>query len=132
MRSQLVALLAFVLAFPALAAEQEGAAKEPAPVYVSIAPLSVPIVRGVQLQGRFDMRLVLEVENKEREAEVERLMPRLEAAYLANLTDLAQYYVTPGKAVDVALVARILQTTTDRILGAGRARVLVQEAAIRR
>ncbi|RMD91061.1 MAG: hypothetical protein D6807_00455 [Alphaproteobacteria bacterium] len=132
MHFRLAVLLLLVLASPALAAEQEGAAKEPAPIYVSIAPLSVPIVRGVQLQGRFDMQLVLEVENKERQAEVERLMPRLEAAYLANLTDLAQYYVTPGKAVDVALVARILQATTDRILGSGQARVLVQEAAIRR
>ncbi len=132
MRAVLLILIALFALRPAHATEQEGAAREPAPIYVAVSPLSVPIVRGARLQGRFDLQLVLGVENAEQEQQVTRLMPRLEAAYLANLTDLTQYYVTPGKAVDVALIAEILQTTTDRILGARTAQVLIQEATIRR
>ena len=132
MRAVLFILLALSALRPAFAAEQEGAAPEPAPIYVTVSPLSVPIVRGARLRGRFDLQLVLGVENKEQEQQVTRLLPRLEAAYLANLTDLTQYYVTPGKAIDVALIAQILQKTTDRILGAEVAQVLIQEATIRR
>ncbi len=132
MRALLFILLALSALRPAFAAEQEGAAPEPAPIYVAVSPLSVPIVRGARLRGRFDLQLVLGVENKEQEQQVTRLLPRLEAAYLANLTDLTQYYVTPGKAIDVALIAQILQKTTDRILGAEVAQVLIQEATIRR
>ncbi len=132
MRAVLPILMVLFALRSAVAAEQEGAAPEPAPIYVAVSPLSVPIVRGARLRGRFDLQLVLGVENKKQEQEVTHLLPRLEAAYLANLTDLTQYYVTPGKAIDVALIAEILQTTTDRILGAGTARVLIQEATIRR
>jgi len=131
MISLTLALVVLAAAGAARAAEKAPAAETDA-LFVAVPPLTVPLVRGSAFHGRFFVHIDLAVESEAAQARIEALQPRLEAAYLESLSLLAQYHLDPGRAVDLPLVRKLLQRTTDRVLTPGMARVLIQEAAVRR
>jgi len=102
------------------------------PLYVSLPPVSVPLVNGSYLSGSLFVRVDLAIETQATKARIERLLPRLEAAYLERLSLLSRSHIDTDRAVDLPLLGALLQRATDRVLEPGTARVLVQEAAVRR
>ena len=122
-------LLNSLAAAPGAAAPEE---ESKGPLYVSLPPISTPLISGSRLGGRVFLRVDLAIENPVARAKIEKLQPRLEAAYLERLGLLAQYGLAPDKAIDLPLLAALLQRATDRVLEPGTARVLVQEAVVRR
>ncbi len=102
------------------------------PIYVTMAPITIPLMRSGYVEGSFHIRLDIAVATKTEEERVTHLTPRLEAAFLGNLSDLAQFYIRPGEQTDVNMIGRILQQTTNQILGTSEARLLISDTAIRR
>lgn len=128
-----LALLILALAASSGVAQASESAKADAPpIYVPVAPITVPMMRAGYIQGSFHIKLDIAVATKSNEEKVSHLMPRLEAAYMGNLTDLAQYYIRADKPADLKLIGKVLQQTTDRILGSGEARLLINDTAIHR
>jgi len=128
-------ILAIAIGAICLPAGPAGAAPEDTargPLYVSLPQMSAPLISGSRLTGRLFVRIDLAIETTAGRAKVEKLQPRLEAAYLERLGLLARYGLAPDKAIDLPMLAALLQRATDRVLEPGTARVLVQEAVIRR
>ncbi len=100
------------------------------PIYVAMAPITIPLVRSGYLEGSFHIRLDIAVSSTADEARVTQLIPRLEAAYLSALSDLTRFYISPGKQTDIDMIGRILQQATDHILGNDNARLLISDTAI--
>ncbi|GAK34910.1 flagellar basal body-associated protein FliL [alpha proteobacterium Q-1] len=112
--------------------EKKGEAAAAAPIYVELTPMTVPLLRDGYVSGSFHLRLNLAATDAEAKTEINRLMPRLEAAYLANLSDLSEQFIRPGESVDLDIIKMILQSTTDRLLGQGVANLLIVETSVRR
>lgn len=110
------------------AAKAEGGAVEP----VRLPPMSIPLMRGVYRDGSFDLQLLLAFESGEDRARVEALLPRIEAAFFRDLSELARLHVAHGRPTDLDLVGRVLQRAADRVAGAHATRVLIGEAMVRR
>ncbi|WP_281299851.1 MULTISPECIES: hypothetical protein [unclassified Iodidimonas] len=117
---------------PAWALAEKKAEAATAPIYVELMPMTVPLLRDGYVSGSFHLRLNLAAVDAKAKTEINRLMPRLEAAYLANLSDLSEHFIRPGESVDLDIIKTILQSTTDRLLGQGVATLLIVETAVRR
>lgn len=125
-------LAAALFAACPLAAGESGGNGEQLPVHVRLRPMSVPLMRGVYREGSFDLQILLALDSPEDKSRVEALLPRLEAAYFRDMSELARLYVGHGRTTDIKLVGEVLQRATDRVTGPHAARVLIQEAMVRR
>lgn len=127
-------LLSILLLLPAGAGAMSPSSRPEGhePVYVALAPMTVPLLRGSYVEGSFHLKLRLAVATAEDKREVERLLPRLEAGYLEMLGYVARSGVRPGEAVDLIAIADALQGVTNRVLGNDHARLLIVESALKR
>ena len=123
-----------LLSAPASAlAEKKGeAGAASAPIYVELTPMTVPLQRNGYVSGSFHLRLNLAAADAKAKTDINHLMPRLEAAYLSNLSDLSEHFIRPGESVDLDVIKMVLQSTTDRLLGQDVATLLIVESAVRR
>ncbi len=96
--------------------------------YIDVTPLDVPLTRGGFIQGHAVVRASLKVETPAARAKVEAMLPKLEAAFLMVVTELARYDLEADAPIDTGLVRQRLQEAADRILGPEVARVFVIEA----
>ena len=96
--------------------------------YIDVTPLDVPLARGGFIQGHVVIRASLKVDNQKSRAKVEERRPKLEAAFLMVVTELARYDLEADAPIDTGLVRQRLQEAADRILGPGVTQVFVIEA----
>ncbi len=96
--------------------------------YIDVTPLDVPLARGGFIQGHVVIRASLKVDNQKSRAKVEKMRPKLEAAFLMVVTELARYDLEADAPIDTGLVRQRLQEAADRILGPGVTQVFVIEA----
>ncbi len=96
--------------------------------YIDVTPLDVPLTRGGFIQGHAVIRASLRVDTPAARAKVEEMRPKLEAAFLMVVTELARYDLEADAPIDTSLVRRRLQEAADRILGPGITQVFVIEA----
>ena len=96
--------------------------------YIDVTPLDVPLTRGGFIQGHAVIRAALKVDTPAARAKVEAMRPKLEAAFLMVVTELARYDLEADAPIDTGLVRQRLQEAADRILGPGITQVFVIEA----
>lgn len=113
----------------AWAAGPHGAAEAPAPVrFIALAPMSAPVIRSNRVTGRVTVRLTLEVLKPDDAAEVQALLPRIQA----NLLNVVQRHVGRlgglSDPLDVELLAADLDRANAIVTGDDEAlRVLIQD-----
>ncbi|GER06060.1 hypothetical protein JCM17843_03700 [Kordiimonadales bacterium JCM 17843] len=117
---------------PVSAGAEDVKAADIAPIYIQFAPISVPLMQGGYVQGSFHIRVELAVTSEKNKEAVDRMMPRLESAYLMSLVDLSRYVIRADEPADLVSIGAALQQSTNDILGPEKARVLISEAAVRR
>lgn len=64
------------------------------------------------------------------ESRTRDMMPRLQTAYQKALLDFVQRRMRPRKAPDIAAIAEMMQTETDRILGPDIAQVRIENVSV--
>ncbi|RMF66905.1 MAG: hypothetical protein D6740_12515, partial [Alphaproteobacteria bacterium] len=77
--------------------------------YIDVTPLDVPLTRGGFIQGHAVVRASLKVETPAARAKVEAMLPKLEAAFLMVVTELARYDLEADAPIDTGLVRQRLQ-----------------------
>ena len=114
------------------AEDAHGAPASTGPLYVPIAPLVVPLIRGSDVRRHLIFVVQLEVADANAGARVREMMPRLRDAYLRALARLAdrQDDSTPP---DLERVKRGLAAASGTVLGEHVVLdVLVQRSFVRR
>ena len=101
-------------------------------LFIEFPEMNVTLVERSRIDGIMTVRLSLEVFDAEGQGQVEHQRPRLQDAYVHTLTRLASARFDVRRPIDYALMGRYLQRDTNRILGVDVARVLVQDAILRR
>lgn len=132
--------LAIALAAPASAAGGGAPAKAPekqerkitsSPAWVSVEPIAVAILRQNRIQGMLLVEFGLDIHDEALRAKAGESLPRLRDAWLRNISDLAATRVRVGRQADLDILANRLQATTDQMLGATGAKVLLLQAVVR-
>lgn len=100
--------------------------------HLVLEPLTVTVFRDARVRGLLSLDLTLQMASVRDKPDVEKIMPRLRDRLLVTLTQLAANRVDLGRPLDLDAIATVLQTVTDRTLGAGEARVLINGASVRR
>lgn len=140
MRSALIlAVLAALPAPGALAAAPDAPSAPPAPAgrhittaqtYMAQGPVHAPVRAHGRTAAQLQITFGLDIPRREDRALVEERQPWLRDAYtLAVLNYAGRQYAWPG-VPDAEGVAALLQSETDRLLGPGRARVLLDTVMI--
>lgn len=113
-------------------------AMEPAPprhittaqTYVSQPPVHAPVRARGRTAGQLEVAFGLDIERREDRALVQERQPWLRDAYTrAVLNYSARQYAWPD-VPDAEAIAALLQSETDRLIGPGRARVLLDTVMI--
>jgi len=144
MRLLIALLLALGLAVPALAAGGHGGgepkAKKPesserkltsALSWVSVEPVAVAVLRQNRIQGMFLVEFGLDIADETLRHKAEENLPRLRDAWLRGMSDFAITRVRVGRQADLDALTTRLQETTDKMLGAPGAQVLLLQAVVR-
>jgi hypothetical protein len=126
----------FLLNGPAFAAEhaekkpakKEGAVEGPA--FVKMAPIVLPVFNSEnKVVRQAGLVLALELEPGKTEADLEPNQRKLRDAFITDLYALFDQAGGAEHVIDVAVIKRRLQETSDRVLGAGFVHaVLIQQA----
>ena len=134
-------LIALALALPAHASGGGGEAKPKpekserkltsSPAWVSVDPVSVAIMRQNRIQGLFLVEFGLDIEDEALRTKATETLPRLRDAWLRGMSDFAITRVRVGRQADLTALTTRLQATTDQMLGAPGAKVLLLQAVVR-
>lgn len=124
----------------ALAAAPAGAASEPlqkrrpslTPTFVQLDTIPATIIQSGRPKGLLLVDFGLDVPEGADRDRLEAELPRFLDTYVRVLTAHASLSGDVRRPPDVAVIADKLQSATDRILGPGRAKVLLLGVAIRR
>ncbi|MFT3810441.1 MAG: hypothetical protein QM698_11025 [Micropepsaceae bacterium] len=139
---RLIALLCLGLALAAPAAASGAAPAPPkaekqdrkitsAPSWVSVDPIAVAILRQNRIQGMFLVEFGLDIQDEKIRARAAETLPILRDAWLRNVSDLAATRMRVGRQADLDVLTGRLQTTTDQLLGAPGAKILLLQAVVR-
>ena len=131
-------LLSSVLLLSGSALAAEHAEKKPAkgagavegPAFVKLAPIVLPIFNSEnKVVRQVGLVLALELEPGKTEADLEPNQRRLRDAFITALYALYDQAGGADHVIDVAVIKRRLQETSDRVLGAGFVHaILIQQA----
>lgn len=101
----------------------------PAPVFVTLEPFIVPVIREGRVVKQVSLTITLELAEPNAETEVAAKMPYLRDAFLTRLHGLMGRRRRDGRTFAPEVVKRRLLAESERVLGAGVVRdVLVQGA----
>lgn len=139
MRLSVLLILALAFAAPALAAGAAPAKKPErqerkitaSPSWIAVEPIAVAILRQNRVDGMFLVEFGLDIEDAQLRARAEETLPRLRDAWLRNVSDLAVTRMRVGRQADLDVLTSRLQTTTDQMLGAPGAKILLLQAVVR-
>ena len=116
------------VAAPARAEHTTSSHPEGGPVFVTMSPISLPLIQGTQVVRQVTLRLSLELKAGVNELAIDQVRPRLIEAFIEELTKIYEKTDLKTKVIDVVLVKKRLQASADRVLGSGVvAAVLIQQ-----
>ncbi len=98
--------------------------------WVMVDPFSVTVVQEDRIRGKVLVSFGMDVPDAELRAKAELLMPRLQDAWLTQLSHYAGTTVRPQHAADIAAVSNLLQETADHVLGKPGSKVLIASVII--
>jgi hypothetical protein len=101
-----------------------------AQTYMAQTPVHAPVRARGRTAGQLEVAFGLDIERREDRALVQERQPWLRDAYTrAVLNYAARQYAWPD-VPDAEAIAALLQSETDRLIGPGRARVLLDTVMI--
>lgn len=96
---------------------KEGEKEEPkGPQFISIAPMSIPIIKNGKVVQSLFLVIALEVENNEKAEAVNAYMPLLRDAYLSGLYGTLQDRGQGTNLVDMNFVRAKLEEANNKVL----------------
>jgi len=101
------------------------------PSWLAVDPITVAIMRQNRVQGIFLVEFGLDIPDLALHARASESLPRLRDAWLRAMSDFASTRVRIGRQADLDALTQRLQATTEQMLGAPGARVLLQQAVVR-
>ena len=111
-------------------AEGHGEEKAPSP-YIKLDDLNVTIFGNQRVRGIMIVTLSLEVSEPDKHSDVTEHQPLLRDAYFRSMSRYAGMRTDLRRPVNLGQLGAILQSATDKVLGANVAKVLISSAAIR-
>ena len=128
----IAAALVFATAGPSVAVAAGGSKSETrdAP-FIGQTQVAATIMRSFRPVGVFQVDMGILVTNPTQRARAAALQPVLRDAWRRTTQEFANSYLIPGKVPDAVLLAQRLQATTDQVLGAGSARLLLVAVIVR-
>jgi len=99
--------------------------------YVAIETMQISIIQTAQVRGMLVVSIGLDIPDQHLRERTEHLMPRLRDAYINRLSRHGATRVDPRRVPNVAHLSRLLQNTTDEILGEEGAKVLLMNVLVR-
>ncbi len=114
-------------------AKKEKAAKAPKkqrPItslasWVSVDPFSVTVVQEDRISGKLLVSFGMDVPDEELRLKAELIMPRLQDAWLTQLSHYAGTTIRANRAANISDVSTLLQSTADLVLGKPGSKVLI-------
>lgn len=108
----------------------EGKATHPAPQYVALDAIVVPIVDADRLTGNFRLKITLDAGDAAAAEAMKPRLPMLRQAALGSAMDFARLHASPFMPVNAELLERDLQSAMATELGKGR--ILITEVSATR
>lgn len=103
----------------------------PAPVFVQVPQLAVPVIDGGLSRGHLVLAVRLSID-PEAVVDVKRALPRLVDAYLTGLMEELPKTLGPDGRLDLARVKAEMNAITESVLAGGKIRdVVLQNAYLR-
>ncbi len=128
-------VLALTASGPARAEEGSSATYSNSSSYIeSVIPvetMQITLIQGAQIRGMLIVSIGLYVPDGHLRQETEHVMPRLRDAFISQLSRHGATRVDPRRVIDVEMIADLLQTATDRVLGTEGAEVLLVNVLVR-
>ncbi|MGB8275974.1 MAG: flagellar basal body-associated FliL family protein [Alphaproteobacteria bacterium] len=122
----------FLLGNDAPKAEEQPAANDDKPVFITLDPFVMPVIREDRVSRQVSVTVKLEVAGKENAALVKEKLPLLRDAMLTRLHAVISRSRADGQTIDAARVKRVLLAACERVLGKGPVRdVLIEDMAER-
>lgn len=128
-----LACLAAAFSAGGIVARASGATPVPAVTsnsFVTLAPLSIPIIQRAKVYGFLQMEITLDVPDPDLNKYATAVFPRLRDAYLRNMNVYASNHIRIGRVPDIEGIRQTLQAVTDHTLGRPGARVLFGQIMI--
>lgn len=120
----------FLITATSVLAEESRGGSGSEPLFIEFTPLSVSVIQRTRVAGFLSVAFNLVVESEEAAAHVERLRPRLRDAIVRILSRVANSRLDINRPVDVDLIRAYVQMAVDGVLGAEKARVLMQTVSL--
>ncbi|MCH8862091.1 MAG: hypothetical protein IID51_06235 [Proteobacteria bacterium] len=120
----------FLITANSVLAEESSGSSDSEPLFIEFTPLSVSVIQRTRVAGFLSVAFNLVVENEEAAAHVERLRPRLRDAIVRILSRVANSRLDINRPVDVDLIRAYVQMAVDGVLGAEKARVLMETVSL--
>lgn len=110
-------------------AGEKVAGTESAPLYITLEPFIVPVIREGRIVKQVGFSIVLGVTDADAEIKVAEKMPYLRDAFLKRLYGAVGRSRRDGRTFSPELLKRRLLAESERVLGAGVVReILIKEA----
>ncbi len=101
-------------------------------IYLMVPPVNISLFDHGRPAGILTISVQLKVVDAKKRAEALRQMPRLSDLYLRKANRLSLEYFDINRPINVALLTRVYQQATDRLLKHGDARVLISNVVVQK
>ncbi len=99
--------------------EQETAAPAEPPRFLDMEGLNIPIFQGERVAAIVQIQLKLEIIGEANSEKVDKLLPRLDDAFLRELYVYLPRLIKKEEQLNVLLIKRRLQREADKVAGKG-------------
>jgi hypothetical protein len=97
----------------------EGPAAPTGPVFVRLAPITLPVIEGSKVTRQVGLVLVLEMAEGHTVADVETKQTLLINAFIGDLYEVYQLHSATPRVVELTTIRPRLQAIADAVLGRG-------------
>lgn len=99
--------------------------------FVAVDTMQVTLIQAARIKGTLVVSIGLDIQDAHLRAEAVHAMPRLRDAYINRLSRHGATRIDPRRVADVEIIRDLLQATTDHILGAEGAEILLMNVLVR-
>ena len=131
-RSIFLIFLLLSLPFPATAEEKKDQGELGEEIYLPVAPVIVTMFTQGRPGGVLTVSSQLKITDPDKRAEAHKLMRRLVSAYTEETNRLALKYFDINKPINVALLSKVYQRATNRVLKHKEAHILISNVVVQK
>ncbi|MDP6572746.1 MAG: hypothetical protein QGI63_07385 [Rhodospirillales bacterium] len=103
-----------------------------APRFIDVEPLNIPVFHEDSVAATVQIQLKLEAIGEENEEQINRLMPRINDAFLRDLHAFLPRLLKMEERINVVIIKKRLQIISERLMGPNLIHnILVQSASVK-